>query len=64
MALGRLVATWFEPNVEMGHWTRGGLDMVCSVVPGFMGLELLIFCKIVIALITENGLFLEVAEGS
>lgn len=56
-----------DPVSIMWKWGlgwEGGLAGVCLVVPGFMGLELLIFCRIVIALITENGLFFKAAEGS
>lgn len=38
--------------------------MVHGAVPVFMCLELITFCKVVIALITENSLFLKSAEGS
>lgn len=38
--------------------------MLCLAVPGAMGLELLTFCKIVIALITENCIFLKAAGDS
>lgn len=44
---------------ERKPWLRGGLAVACSAVPGFMGLELLTFCKIVIAFIRGNGLFLK-----